>query len=451
MILASINAPRDPRGLAAFRILFGALMVFAVIRFWVNGWIDELYVAPATHFTYLGFEWVRPWPSWGMYAHFAVMALAAVFVMVGAWTRVSAAVFFVAFTYAELIEKAAYLNHYYLVSLLALLLVFVPAGTTWSVDAWRRGDQRNTSVGRWAYDLLRVQVGLVYVFAGFAKLNSDWLFRAEPLRSWLQNYGELPLMGEPWFAYGVSWAGALFDLTIVAWLSWSRSRAWAYGACVFFHVVIWLLFPVGVFSWVMLVAATVFFSPSWPARWIKTPLSTQAPVRSPTVTRAWVAVAALYIAIQVLVPLRFALYPGHTNWTEEGFRFSWRVMLVEKTGMVEYEVQTETGGRFVVYPRKELTPLQYQMMCTQPDMIHEYALNLAERFEQRGHGRVRVYAHTWAALNGHPSQRLIDPRVDLASKPRSLRAADWIAPFHPCSGSAPTLSNRNVQFCSFKQ
>ncbi|MCG8416319.1 MAG: HTTM domain-containing protein [Proteobacteria bacterium] len=431
-----LNAPQDARGLAAFRILFGALMIFAVVRFWTNGWIHELYIAPSTHFTYLGFEWVRPWPAWGMYGHFGVMGAAALGLMIGAWTRISAAVFFLTFTYAELIEKAAYLNHYYLVSLLALLLIFVPAGATWSVDAWRRNPPSSVTVARWAYVLLRSQIAIVYLFAGLAKLNSDWLVRAEPLQTWLRSYGDLPLvghvLGEPWVAYAMSWGGALFDLTIVGWLLLPRTRLVAYASSVFFHGTIWLLFPVGVFSWVMLISATLFFSPSWP-RHLKRPGPSVATPddgapRHHAVARPLVYIGVAYLVVQLLIPLRFTLYPGNVNWTEEGFRFSWRVMLIEKTGLVEYEVRTGNGQRQVVYPRSELTPLQYQMMSNQPDMIHEYALQLARRFERDGRGTVRVHAHAWVALNGRPSQRIVRPDIDLAAEPRTLRASDWIVP-----------------------
>ena len=59
------------------------------------------------------------------------------------------------------------------------------------------------------------------------------------------------------------------------------------------------------------------------------------------------------------------------NWTEEAFRFAWRVMLIEKSGSVEYRVRTERGESRLL-PRTELTPLQYKMMSTDPDMISTY-------------------------------------------------------------------------------
>ena len=88
--------------------------------------------------------------------------------------------------------------------------------------------------------------------AGVAKLNADWLLEAQPLGIWLQDHTGLPLVGrafgEPWAAHLFSWCGAGFDLTIVAWLMWKRTRPAAYVVLVVFHVMTYLLFPeIGVF------------------------------------------------------------------------------------------------------------------------------------------------------------------------------------------------------------
>jgi len=294
----------------------------------------------------------------------------------------------------------------------------------------------------WCYGLLRAQLALLYFFAGFAKLNPDWLVSAQPLRTWLALQADTPWIG-PWLAsvpaaYVASYAGALFDLTIPLWLSLRRTRPYAYavGAC--FHVAVWLLFPIGVFSWVMIVATTLFFDPSWPRRW-RLAGAAGAAVSAGAAPRGRLApltlgAAAAYLLVQLTAPLRFVLYPGNVNWHEQGFRFAWRVMLVEKAGQVEFRVLTDADDRrYVVYPREELTPLQYKMMSTQPDMIQEYARHLARRFTEQGHQRVRVYADAWASMNGHPRQRLIDPAVDLASAPWSLAPKPWILPLQNSS------------------
>ncbi|HTV19221.1 MAG TPA: HTTM domain-containing protein, partial [Polyangiaceae bacterium] len=378
-----------------------------------------------------------------MYLHFVVMALAAGCLCVGIASRASALVFFLTFTYAELLEKASYLNHYYFVSLATLLLATMPCGAELSLDAWRRRRRGEPPlVARaWCYGLLRMQLALLYFFAGFAKLNRDWLLAAEPLGTWLALHADTPLIG-PWLAsrpaaYLASYAGAAFDLSIPFWLSWRRSRPWAYAIGVVFHVGVWLLFPIGVFSWVMIVATTLFFDPSWPRRWLRRePTAARSEAASPSTRLGARALAALgvYLLVQLVTPLRYVLYPGNVNWHEQGFRFAWRVMLVEKAGQVEFNVLTDADDRrYVVYPREQLTPLQYKMMSTQPDMIQQFARHLRQTFEAQGHERVRVYADAWASLNGRPRQRLIDPGIDLASEPWSLWPKRWIVPLQNSS------------------
>ena len=69
----------------------------------------------------------------------------------------------------------------------------------------------------WTVNLLRFQVGVVYLFAGLAKLNADWL-AGEPMRTWLKERGSYavigPLLASEPAAYFFSWGGALFDLSI---------------------------------------------------------------------------------------------------------------------------------------------------------------------------------------------------------------------------------------------
>jgi vitamin K-dependent gamma-carboxylase len=441
-LAAWLARPVDAAGVGAFRLLFGLLMFGAVVRFVAKGWVQELYVDPTYHFTYFGFDWVRPLPPLGMVLLFALMGSAALFIALGAFTRIAALVFFLSFTYLELIDQATYLNHYYLVSLLALLFMVLPVGRAYALDARHSGRAPGfaVTVPRWVHTLLRVQIGFVYVFAGLAKLNHDWLFEAQPLRLWLARFGDLPLVGPifalPSTAYVMSWAGAAFDLLIVPLLLYRPTRKVAYAVAIFFHLLIWLLFPIGIFSFLMLVCATLFFDPSWPRAMVARlrreaidvhgPDSRAMPTRP--VPRVLLAALGVYLALNVAMPLRFLLYPGASSWTEEGFRFAWRVMLTEKTGHVEFEIVDASGKRRYLNPRSELTPLQYAMMSTQPDMIHAYAHHVARRYEAAGHGRVRIHAHAWAALNGRPSQRLIDPNVDLAAEPRTLLPKRFIVP-----------------------
>src|ERR1043165_3461572 len=59
--------------LVFFRIAFGLLILAVVVRYLYMGWVPSVFVTPKYHFTYTGFEWVKPWPQPGMTIHFAVL------------------------------------------------------------------------------------------------------------------------------------------------------------------------------------------------------------------------------------------------------------------------------------------------------------------------------------------------------------------------------------------
>ncbi|MEN9579116.1 MAG: hypothetical protein RJA70_2125 [Pseudomonadota bacterium] len=439
-LLRLANQPRSAQGLAAFRILFGTACFLGTCRFAAKGWISDLYVLPTFHFKYYGFEWVAPLPAPWMFGVFFAMGLSAALFTLGLATRAALAVFFLLFSYCELIDQSTYLNHYYLISLLALLLFALNSDECWSLNARLRPSPAPALVPAWQYWLLQAQMSLVYFFAGVAKLNADWLLDAEPLQRWMNTYSDLPLVGEllsstP-VAYAMSWTGAFFDLTIALWLLLPTTRRLAFVGVLIFHLMIWLLFPVGVFSWVMIAAATVFFSPSWPQHWLTRsgpPLAlvSREPARD-LPGRFSVRLAmltGLYLALQVAIPLRHFAYPGWVNWTEEGFRFAWRVMLIEKTAQVEFRVHASGSERATtVFPREQLAQLQYTQMSTQPDMIQQYAKHLARSHAADNGESARVFVDAWASLNGRPAQRYIDPDVDLAAEPRSIFPKKWIVP-----------------------
>ena len=442
--------PVDGASTAVFRVAFGLLGLVAVVRFFVHGWIEELYIAPAHHFSYVGFEWVQPWPGPLMYAHFAALGVLAVCIAVGYRYRLAVLLFAVGFTYIELIDKTTYLNHYYGVSLASLLLLFLPLNRVASVDAWRNRSLRSSTVPAYTVWLLRAQLAVVYVFAGVGKLNLDWLLEAMPLRIWLPQHTDFfligPLLDEVWMAYTMSWAGAAFDLTIVGWLLWRRSRPFAYIAVIGFHLVTGQLFMIGVFPWLMIAGTLIFFPPDWPKRVAARvrrlargePGAAQVPLTPPPPAaaawdRRWTRAAALLVAlivvVQLAIPLRHFLYPGDVRWNEDGYRFSWRVLLTEKSGFTEYRVTDPASGRsWLVNPDAYLTPLQAERMATQPDMILATAHLVRDDFREHGYPLVEVYADAFVAFNGRAYARFIDPDANLAREPQGIGPKRWVLP-----------------------
>jgi hypothetical protein len=434
--------PVDAASLAAFRILFGLVMFAASVRVLAKGWIGPHFVEPRFFFKYWGFSWVEVPPAWGVYALFVLIAALALLVALGLFYRAAAAGFFLAFTYAELMDASLYLNHYYLVSLLALLLAALPAHALWSLDARRRPALRRQTVPAIALVVLRFQVGLVYTCAGLAKLQGDWLLHGQPLGIWLASRTELPLVG-PWLglpgaALALGWVGFLFDTTIAWWLAWRRTRPAAFVVLVAFHAATKVLFPIGMFPFIMITAATVFFAPSWPRRfaglWAGGGAGAASPPPPPLPAarwRRWAAVAAFgcHALVQLALPFRHLAYGGNVLWHEQGMRFSWRVMVREKSGSVTFHVRNaRTGRAWVVSPRDYLAEHQEREMGTQPELVWQLARHIARDFERRGLGPVEVRADALASLNGRPAAPLVDPTVDLAAIEDGLAPQGWVPP-----------------------
>ncbi|NJM93504.1 MAG: HTTM domain-containing protein [Cytophagales bacterium] len=349
-VLSWLSHEQSPAPLAVFRILFGLLMLASTLRFWAQGWISQLYIEPQFYFTYPGFHWVQPLGDPGMYLIFGLMALSALMITLGWFYRLFSVLFFLSFTYVELIDKTNYLNHYYFISLVAFLLIWLPAHRHFSLDVHGGRVSALCRVPRWAVGSLQLQLGLVYFFAGWAKVNSEWLLEAQPLAIWLPARSHLPLIGPlltyKATAYAFAWFGALYDLSIPFFLCFRRTRPWAYLAVLAFHLTTAWLFPIGVFPYVMIFASLIFFSGQWHERllaglgaWLA-PMarSLGASSRSTSLrgSTGLLILLGIHFVIQLAMPLRYLAYPGNLFWHEQGYRFSWRVMLMEKAGSSEF-------------------------------------------------------------------------------------------------------------------
>ncbi|MFD2550437.1 HTTM domain-containing protein [Bizionia sediminis] len=437
--------------LAVFRMLFGIMMLFSIIRFWANGWIEKLYILPKMHFSFYGFEWVKPL---GVYTYvlFIICGIAAFCVALGFKYRIAIITFFLSFTYIELMDKTTYLNHYYFISLLSFLMIFLPAHAHFSVDGYLKKISYQ-KVPNWTIDSIKLLLGIVYFYAGLAKINSDWLFRAMPLKIWLPSKYDLPFIGEnlmqqEWFHFAMSWSGMLYDLFIPFLLLYKRTRLLAFALVVFFHVFTRVLFPIGMFPFIMIVSTLIFFEADFHKKilagiktlilWVRKKWTLKPVHNLREITeyqfqnkKVFLPFLVLFFVLQLVIPFRYLAYPGELFWTEEGFRFSWRVMLIEKMGYTTFTIKNaETGAAFVVDNSDFLTSFQEKQMSFQPDFILEYAHYLGNHFSQQGHENVQVFAESYVALNGRRSQPFINPTVDLYQIKESFQHKFWILPFN---------------------
>lgn len=409
---------------SVFRAVFGLLMAFGAVRFIWLGWIEDHYTDPVFHFKYWGFEWVEPLSTDTLYAVHYLMILAAIGVMLGTkWAyRLSAFTLFLTFTYTELIDLTYYLNHYYYVSIVSALLCIVPSPPSiWDTNAY---------IPRWVLVVFKLQIAIVYIYAGLAKINYDWLILALPLKIWLPAHDNMPVIG-PLFTWSItpyifSWFGMLYDCLIVFFLLYKRTRIWAYLTVIIFHSLTGLLFQIGVFPLVMIGGTLIFFN--FGSRKLTAP----APFDAPNLKeRILATVLVIHFAFQLLFPWRFLLYEGNMFWTEEGYRYGWRVMLMEKAGTALFYVKDSKTGREGVVDNSEfLNPHQEKQMAMQPDMILQFAHFLGKHYAQNGVEDPQVRTEVYVTLNARPSQLLIDPHVNLMDETDTFSAKTWILPYN---------------------
>ena len=437
-----LNKTTKAASLAVFRILFGLLMIISLIRFTALGWIDKLYISPEFFFSYLGFSWVQPLGQW-TYLLFAICGFSAIGVTIGYKYRISIIIFFLSFTYIELMDKTTYLNHYYFVSVMAFLMIWLPMHRYYSVDAYRNENLRTQYIPKWTVDAIKLVLGIVYFYAGLAKINYDWLINALPLKIWLPGSYDLPLIGglleQPWMAYTFSWGGMIYDLTIPFFLFFKPTRKVAFFMVFVFHLLTRVLFPIGMFPFIMILSTMIFFDSRVHERILDVfakiignsknifDNGASAIYRIKENRNFSIFIVGVFLVLQLLIPFRYLLYPDNLYWTEEGYRFSWRVMLMEKAGTASFKiVDGETKKRFYVDNRDFLTSFQEKQMATQPDMIIEYAHYLRDHFTNQGHQNIEVYVESYVTLNGALSKRYIDPEVDLTKESDTWRHKEWI-------------------------
>ena len=434
-------APVDNASIVFFRIAFGLLMVWRAWSYLSNDWIAAYWIKPRFHFRFYGFSWVQPWPGYGVYLHWTILAVLALFLAIGFFYRGSALLLFLSLTYFFLLDETWYQNHDYLIVLFSFLLIFVPAQRAASVDAWLNPKIRSQTAPTWTLWLLRAQIGLVYFYGGIAKIAPDWL-QGEPMRMRMSYRTDFPVAGrffrEEWAVYAMSYGGLLLDLLIVPFFLWRRTRVLAFCLAVLFHLMNARLFAIDIFPWLAITATALFLSPSWPRRFLSVfrsaipfpgPAETVRPSRGKQ--RAILVFVTIYLAVQILLPLHPFFLPGGSEWMLLEHRFCWRMMLRDQSIQGFFYVTDPNIGRtFQVNPGKFLTRTQVARINWQPDMVLQFAHYLADTMPRVGPKPLQVEARLFASFNGRKPELFVDPNVDLAAERRTLLRPSWLRSVH---------------------
>lgn len=453
-----LSTPVDASGLVLFRFLLGAILAYEAWRYIEDGYVHSFFIGLPFQAKYWGFEWVKAWPKPWMIYHFRVLIALGTGIALGLAPRLCAGLYTLLFTYSFLIAKGRYLNHHYLVILMGVLLTFTPP------VRWRSSAGGAGTCPAWVYAILRCQIGLVYFYAAVAKLTPDWLLGL-PMRNMLRGAENLPVLGElapvPVVALAFAYGGLLIDAAAYPCLIWKRTRVPMTLALTGFHLTNAAFLDIGIFPWTMLCTTSLFYSPAWPRRalslvaatffvfpvrrlraWLEDrarPAPPAAPL--PLAGRATRAYLTIWVAIQVLLPLRHWMIPGNPEWHEIGHRWAWRMKLRSRRAAARFYVYLPHTKVYRTYEAIDFCrSWQRGKVARDPDQLHQFAIFLKEHHAALGEPDAQVRAVSLVSLNRRRVQHLVDPTVDLAAEPRPAGVPSWVVPL---TEPPPPLASKN--------
>ena len=408
----------DNSPLIVFRILFGFLIACESFGAILTGWVKRVLTDPQFTFSFIGFEWLQPLPGFGMYFYFVLMGFFGLAIMLGYRYRIAITSYTILWAGVYFMQKSSYNNHYYLLLLISFLLIFLPANRYASLDVKQNRVSEEKTMPYWISLLFIIQVGIVYVFASLAKFYPDWLdgtFTKNLLSGTTSRPFFLELFSQKWFYLFIAYAGILFDLLIVPFLLFKKTRTLALIASVIFHIFNSITLQIGIFTFFDLTFALFYYEPETIRRLFlrkKPKLEDENLSQNLYGKRIVYFLMIPYLIIQIALPLRHHFIEGDVLWTEEGHRLSWRMMLRERNGYITIQIKDLKTGSVSIYNyRKNLTNKQAQNLATKPDFIWQYCQRIKEEYKGKP---IAIYIDCKNSINRKEYKSLIDPNYDMA-------------------------------------
>ena len=421
----------DNSPLVVFRIFFGFLVACESFGAILTGWVKRILIDPEVTFSFIGFEWLKPLPGFGMYFYFIAMGVFGLAIMLGYRYRIAIISYTILWAGAYFMQKTAYNNHYYLLLLISFLMIFLPSNSYASLDVRQNRIKEENTMPYWISLLFIIQVAIVYVFASIAKFYPDWLdgtFTRNLLADSTNVIALKKLFLQKWFYLFIAYMGIIFDLLIVPLLLFKKTRMLALLASLTFHLFNAIFLEIGIFPFFALTFVLFFYEPETIRSVFlrkKTSIETENGHSNYYGKKIVYFLIIPYLIIQLLLPLRHHFIEGDVLWTEEGHRLSWRMMLRERNGFIHIRIKDLKTGKLSVYDyRKNLTDKQIQNLATKPDFIWQYCQYIKKEFKGK---EIAIFIDCKNSINRKEYKTLIDPKFDMAkAKWDYFRHNEWL-------------------------
>src|SRR3990167_169595 len=149
----------DNSTLILFRIMWGLIMVWECYTFIRNDYVKmEMYYMRSSFYPkYYGFYWVNAFPGDGMYIFIWALFVSSFLISIGLFYRLASCFFFFGWTYIILLDASQYLNHFYLIALMAFFLILFPSHARLSLDSLLFPSIYSTTMPRYVLYFLRFE------------------------------------------------------------------------------------------------------------------------------------------------------------------------------------------------------------------------------------------------------------------------------------------------------
>lgn len=443
---SSILKPTNANTLGIFRFFFGLFMIIETYYYHTSGLIKKGFIAPKVLFPYDYLEFIKPLPEPIMHLILGLMALGAIMITIGWRHKIGSLIFFLGNTYFLLLDKGIYNNHIYLFSLIALLLIFTNASNSFSLkNKFSLNSQSN--IRNWELWIFRFQIIIVYFYGGIAKINYDWLFRFEPMKTALKAISSSPI--PDWIAGFMAYGSLMIDLSLGFLLLFKKTRLFAIIFLLIFHLSNGVIFnDIGIFPYLMIASCILFFDGHEIYQFIRTkfganskdakkePSNTvsdnlEVALSNHSVSTIFFPLLILYIAFQILFPLRHLTLPNQVDWTNIAQQFSWR-MKIQSRDVIKSDffiVDWDNNRKIPFKHNKYINTMQIKKMAEDPRMHLRFAHFIVSKAAEFDVNNPEIRGDLILNCNGQGPYTVINNETDLLKVDYSpFKVADWILP-----------------------
>lgn len=429
-ILALLNKPISKTPIEWFRLGFGLIVLLQVYSFIKVDFVSNFILLPEFNLSWDGLEWIGVLPDPLMKLLPLILFFSGIAILFKASYRVGIITFTICFWYIVLVERSYFNNHLYLLCLIATFLCFY--------------NPHKSDIRAWLLYVLQFHILLVYFYGGTNKLNTDWLFLHEPVRTILSNASDthqIALHKSDWLVLLLVYGGIIIDLGSSIALLISKTRKYAIYILCAFHLSNHFIFnfgesgDIGVFPFFMIMANCLFI-PGEVLEKIRLKYagtakkSTRTVQNSSPLPKYGLILVSLYITFECLFPLRHHCIKGDVDWTGVGFHYAWRMKLRTKTTEAKiFARAADQPNETRIQPQGFLNITQWNDAKTNPLVMHQFALKLEKYFKSKGSVDPIIRIELSNGLNGREKQAINDFAMDWTQiSVNPMGSNDWILP-----------------------